>query len=216
MRKYRTIVYVDGFNFYYSIKRMYQSEKTPYIPARWREVLWLDLVKFSMSLLHPAQELVLVKYFTARVKSPKEKYERQSDYLDALKTLDKIKIIEGEYQDNQIECWHCRKQFPNPKEKQTDVNFATNLLTDAIENNFDTAYLISADSDYKAPLSYIRNRFPEKRIIAEFLETNMGYVISNLAHKTFFIDRNSLLASQLPDIVTTPLGYQLKRPASWK
>ncbi len=51
---YRTIVYVDGFNFYYG-----EVRGTP-----WK---WLDPVAIFQKLLGPQNTLVKIKYFTARV-----------------------------------------------------------------------------------------------------------------------------------------------------
>lgn len=51
---YRTIVYVDGFNFYYG-----QVRGTP-----WK---WLDPAVLFRRVLGPQNNLVKVKYFTARV-----------------------------------------------------------------------------------------------------------------------------------------------------
>jgi hypothetical protein len=195
---------------------MYESDKTTYDPDRWREVLWLDLVSLAKSLLHPTQELVEVKYFTARVTKPPDKQRRQSNYLDALKTLAKLKIVEGEYQYNEKECWYCHRTFPNPKEKQSDVNLATEFLVDAIDDNYDTAIVIAADSDYRAPIEIAKNRCPDKRIIVEFVEANFCYTLSKLADKTFFINRERLLSCQLPDSITLPSGYIINRPLSWK
>jgi hypothetical protein len=213
---YRTIIYIDGFNLYYGIKRMYESQKTSYDPNRWREAIWLDVVKLSKSLLNPVQQFVIAKYFTARVTKPDEKRERQNDYLDALNTLSGLLIIEGEYQYNEKECWYCHKMFPNPKEKQSDVNLATELLVDAIENKFDTAIVIAADSDYKRPFEYIRNKYPEKRIEVEFVETNFGYTLSSLSHQTYIINRARLLSCQLPETITLANGYTITRPSKWK
>jgi len=157
-----------------------------------------------------------VNYFTARISKPEDKRRRQSAYLDALGTLDKLRIIEGEYQYNEKECWHCHGIIPTPKEKQSDVNLASMLLIDALEDNFDTAYLISADGDYKAPLEYIKTKYPKKRVIAEFVETNFSYVVSNLSFKTYLIGRERLMACQLPVNVVLRTGHTVSRPATWK
>jgi hypothetical protein len=53
-KQLRTIVYVDGFNFYYG-----QLRGTP-----WK---WLDLVRLFEMVLGPQNDLVKVKYFTAKV-----------------------------------------------------------------------------------------------------------------------------------------------------
>jgi hypothetical protein len=47
--KYRAIAYIDGFNLYYGIRRMYENLFTPYDPLRWREAIWLDIVKLAES-----------------------------------------------------------------------------------------------------------------------------------------------------------------------
>jgi hypothetical protein len=55
----RTIVYVDGFNFYYAAFR----GKHPRAPR----LKWLDISAFSRLLL-PGHDVRLVRYFTAAVK----------------------------------------------------------------------------------------------------------------------------------------------------
>ncbi|MBM3151434.1 MAG: NYN domain-containing protein [Chloroflexi bacterium] len=214
---FRTTVYIDGYNLYNGVRRMYKSPDTPYEADRWREVLWLDLVKLSESFLNPTQALTIVKYFTARITSPKSKMDRQSDYLDAVSSLPKNQIIEGKYHDNNLViCQHCGKTFFVSKEKQTDVNLTTELLVDAIEDKFDSAYLVTADSDYKAPLKYIKNKYPQKRVYMEFVETNFSNILARLTYRTYIIKRDRLVACQLPDTVTMPSGYKISRPAKWK
>jgi len=215
--KFRTSVYIDGHNLYNNIRRMYESNDTPYDQAKWREVLWLDLLKLSQSFLNPTQELISVKYFTARVTKPKSKVKRQSIYIDALKSLDKLEVIEGKYHDNNpVECQHCHQIFYVSKEKQTDVNLATALLVDVIEDKIDTAYIVSVDSDYKAPLSYIRIKYPQKRIYFEFVETNFSYTLARSSYRPYIIYRERLLKCQLPETITLPSGFVVQRPAMWK
>ena len=189
---------------------MYKNMNSVYDPLRWREVLWLDLEKLAESFIRPDQELILVKYFTARITKPPAKQQRQNDYLEALDTLPKYQKIEGEYQYNEKECQSCHNKLPDPREKQSDVNLATAILVDAIEDNFDTAYLLAVDSDYKAPLEYIKNKYPRKRVIAEFVETNFSNTISNLCYKTYKINQNRLLNCQLPNIVITRNGIPVR------
>ena len=73
---YRTIVYVDGFNFYYGTVR-----STP-----WK---WLDPVAVFRNTLGPQNRLVKLKYFTARVQpstSDPDVNVRQDAYLRALQS----------------------------------------------------------------------------------------------------------------------------------
>lgn len=50
-------------------------------------------------------------------------------------------------------------------EKQTDINLALSLFSDAMQDEFDFAYLLSADSDQAATGKYLRDFFPSKKII---------------------------------------------------
>ncbi|HET7922708.1 MAG TPA: NYN domain-containing protein, partial [Gammaproteobacteria bacterium] len=71
---YRTIVYVDGFNFYYG-----EVRGTP-----WK---WLDPIALFQKVLGQQNNLIRLKYFTARVQptaSDPDVHVRQGAYLTAL------------------------------------------------------------------------------------------------------------------------------------
>ena len=55
-QKQRVIVYIDGFNFYFGLKSN----------AKWKKYYWLDIVKLFEMFMRPDQELVAVKYFSAK------------------------------------------------------------------------------------------------------------------------------------------------------
>jgi uncharacterized LabA/DUF88 family protein len=97
----------------------------------------------------------------------------------------------------------------------TDVNIATSLLTDAFQNRFDTALLVTADSDLTAPIDAVRRLFPAKRVVIAFPPERFSMTLRRAAHAFIHIERTHLLASQLPDTITKPDGYVLKRPAHW-
>lgn len=132
----RVITYVDGFNLYYGLRS-----------KSWRRYYWLNLRELSLRLLKPDQHLVCVKYFTARISYPPDKVDRQNSYIEALETLPDLYIFYGKYQVNPQICPSCGATSYIPGEKMTDVNIAVEMLTDVYQNLFDTAILISADSD---------------------------------------------------------------------
>ena len=45
------------------------------------------------------------------------------------------------------------------EEKGSDVNLATYLLLDAFDNDYDTAIVVSNDSDFIHPIEVVRRRF---------------------------------------------------------
>jgi hypothetical protein len=98
----------------------------------------------------------------------------------------------------------------------TDVNIAVELLTDAFEDRFDTALLVSADSDLQPPLQKIRQCFPQKRIVVAFPPKRQSFVLRSTAHASFTIGRAVLAKSQFPPEITKADGYVLHRPLSWK
>src|SRR6266568_3810935 len=135
----RVAVYVDGFNLYFGLRDRHG-----------RKYLWLDLQALATSLLRPGQSLQEVRYFTARVRNDVASIRRQSDYLDALGGHSPlVRIKDGRFQEK-------------------DVNIAVALLGDAVRNRFDTALVISADSDLCPAVREVKDLFPTKRIIAVF------------------------------------------------
>ena len=163
----RVIAYIDGFNLYFGLK-----------DSGWKRYYRLDLYKLAENLIKPHQTLVTVKYFTSRVSSPPDKQKRQATYLEALASMPNLAIIYGKYQTNVRRCPKCKSTEFIPSEKMTDVNIAVEMLGDAYENLFDTALLISADSDLSAPVAKVQALFPAKRVRhsvsakAQFKRTN--------------------------------------------
>ena len=50
----------------------------------------------------------------------------------------------------------------------TDVNISVALLGDAQDDLFDTAMIVSADSDLVGPVQAVLRRYPEKRVLIAF------------------------------------------------
>ena len=201
----RVITFIDGFNLYYGMRDAYQ-----------RKYLWLNLLALSRKLLKPGQQLVHCHYFTARVSNPSDKRRRQVDYLEALETLaPDLDITYGKYFFSPVECPLCHRTYQKASEKMTDVNIATRMLVDVIQDNFDTCILVSGDSDLSSPITQIKNLFPQKRIIIAFPPRRNSAELKRVAHGYFKISENKLRNSQFPEFVSKANGYQLQRPQSW-
>ncbi len=153
----KVISYIDGFNLYFGLRSQ-----------GWRKYMWLDVVKLSASLLLPNCTLVHTKYFTSRVRGNVGKQERQSAFLDALMTLKDMTIHWGRYQPDFKKCQKCGAISPHPQEKKTDVNIATQMICDAYSEAYDTALLISGDSDLVPAIDAVRKLSPKKRIVIAF------------------------------------------------
>ena len=202
----RVAVYIDGFNLYFGIRG-----------SGLGRYLWLDLCAFARNLLKDRQRLVAVKYFTARVSKPESKRKRQNAYLDALGTLDPalFSIAYGNYQHNQTTCSRCGEPSDVPNEKQTDVNIAVGMLTDAFKNLFDVALLVSADSDLCPVVKAILSLHPSKRVIAMFPPGRASKELAGTASACVNIGRGKFRQSQFPETITLSGGYELVKPALW-
>ncbi len=201
----RVAAYVDGFNLYFGLKS-----------HGWKRYYWLNVQRLAMHLLKPYQQLVFVKYFTARVSDPPDKRKRQETYIEALETLSELAIYYGKYQLNPRQCRNCGFTDQVPNEKMTDVNISVELLSDAFQNKFDTALLVSADSDLTAPVVAIQHLFPSKQIVIAFPPKRASKELMTVASHWFVIGRRQIAKSVFPPEVRKIDGFTLKRPEAWR
>ena len=204
----RVIVYIDGFNLFYGLKS-----------RGWKRLYWLDPHLLATNLLRPDQSLVGVKYFTARI-SPHpmdpEKHRRQAVWLEAIESLKQTRVFFGHFLPKARRCNTCGATWIAHEEKMTDVNIAVEMLRDSYDDAFDTALLVSADSDLTAPVEAVLARCPTKRIIVVSPPDRQSKKLESVANATFRLGRKLLQDSQFPDQVTKPDGFVLRRPSSWK
>lgn len=213
---FRVITYIDGFNLYFGLKE-----------SRYKRFYWLNIQDMVLKLLREYQKLVLTKYFTTRISGPEKgdnsklaqnleaKRCRQATFLEALETLNEFIIFYGHYLRKKVKCFSCDRIWNNHEEKMTDVNIATEMLTDAFENKFDTALLISADSDLVPTIKAIKRLFPEKHVIVFFPPSRFSTQLKKVADHQFTIGRRTLSKSQFPDQVIKADGHVLERPRQW-
>jgi hypothetical protein len=220
-----TNLYVDGFNLYYGAfgrERAWSSSGYK----------WLDLAALAAHVWPALAPVARVRYFTALVKSPPTDAHmavRQQTYLRALRAvgvdvhLGTFKLrrknvkLSGlppkvpPYTGNIV--LSAEAQVGKYDEKGSDVNLATYLIRDAAKGEYDTAIVVSNDSDLVEPLRVARSDFgahvvlinPQKRAVAELVRAAGGVRDLSLA---------TLVPSQLPPQLADPNG-SIFRPAGW-
>ena len=142
------IFYIDGFNFYYGLRNG---------GDKWKRFYWIDLVKLCQAFIYPDEEIICVKYYTARPRSI-GKRERQNTLMKVNKGInqDMFKIHYGKYTEKEVECLAtCGETFKTWEEKQTDVHIAVDILEDYMLHKCGKTILISADSDLLPPIRSI-------------------------------------------------------------
>lgn len=204
-KKKKVIVYIDGFNFYYGLKH-----------NSWRRYYWLDLVKFFESFMREDQELVKVKYFSAKPNDI-DKSRRQNALFQANQANPKFELILGKYLHKTMTCHSCGYVINTYEEKETDVRIATQIVADAYKKNCDIAIIVSADSDMVPAIE-----LAQEAGIITYVYFPPTHYSSNLAslcyNRPLYLNRyeSRFRHSLLPDNVTLPSGYVLPIPTEWK
>jgi uncharacterized LabA/DUF88 family protein len=205
----RTNVYVDGFNLYYgSLKR------TAY--------KWLDILALC-KWYAPNYNFQRIYYFTAIVggtaKDP-GKHIRQRAYLDALKTIPIVEIVEGHFltepMDMPLADGSGDARVLRSKEKASDVNLVTQLMWDAHCNNFSTAIIISGDSDFIKPVQMVRTHFQKEVIVFDCQRDGDKNSRLNKAASEFKAIRETALAGcQFPTLLAGANRPVIRKPPTW-
>ena len=208
----RVNVYIDGFNLYYGVAR-----NTPY--------RWLDLRRLSEGLIQrPDHEIHRIRYFTARVAGD-EASTRQDVYLRALRTIPSLTIHEGHFLTHPVTLpltdGTGMAQVDRTEEKGSDVNLASYLLFDAFDRDFETALVISNDTDLVFPVSEVRRRFDVVVGVAAPVYHADRHPSQALVKATDFNvhitrrRRKLLRESRLPNPVFDAAGRAIHKPAEW-
>jgi uncharacterized LabA/DUF88 family protein len=201
----RVTAYVDGYNLYYGLRE-----------KRWKRFYWLNLQAMATRLLKRGQRLVATKYFTTVVKQPEDKRKRQAVYLEALQTLPDLQIYYGHFLSDTVTCRQCGHTYETHHEKMTDVNISVELMTDAFQDQFDVALLVSADSDLIGPVQAVKRLFSQKRVVAVSPPARHSSALQQVVHGHLYVGRDVLAKSLFPAEVVKPDGYVLRRPDEWR
>lgn len=152
----RTYVYIDGFNLYYGALK-----GTPY--------KWLDVKALFKAILRPENELLKIKYYTARVSARPDNPDaptRQDFYLQALEAhIPELEITHGHFIQKPVKMRLVEKmrfrhsmyvRVLKSEEKGSDVNLSVHLVNDAWNNCYDCAIVCSNDGDMAEAMRIVR------------------------------------------------------------
>ena len=207
----KTWVYIDGFNLYYGAVK----------DTRYK---WLNLHAMC-ALLLPNHQIGKIKYFTARVSArhdDPDKPTRQQIYLRALRTLPDIEIIFGRFLSHDVMMALAQPAPNGPRfakvikteEKGSDVNIAAHLINDGYKKQYETAVIVTNDSDLLEPIKIARQ---ELGIPVGILNPHKNPTSRVLAQHASFVRqiRQGVLAvSQFPEVLTDAHGV-FHKPTGW-
>ena len=200
----RVAIFIDGFNLYHALDAN---------PAYYK-YKWLNLEKFAKCFIYPKDAISEIFYFTAYVTWNPGKLVKHQIYVKALQLVG-VKPIFGAFRMKDTVCRICHKAYQIPEEKQTDVNIAIKLFQTATQDTWDTAIIISGDSDLIPAIEAVKNTFPTKKI---GVVIPIGRRAEELKLVTDFhrkVKPKHLQTCQFDDIIKID-DTVLQRPASWK
>ena len=171
-------------------------------------------MELSKRLINPKnEEIQTVYYFSAIATWIPERAKKHLLYIHALRTVG-VKDVMGKFSLRERKCPLCAKCYQSHEEKKTDINIAITLLGDAIADKFDTALILSGDSDLAPVTSKLRQLCPGKKIGIIVPQNQSAMNLKK--HADFFkkIQDRDLKKSLLPEQVTYK-GNIITAPASW-
>ncbi len=201
----RVSFFIDGFNVYHSIKGKPENQK----------LLWLDYRLLAEKFVRQGDTLEKIFYFSAYATWKPHSMKRHRALISAL--INKgVNVVLGNFKEKDRHCKLCNQIFKIKEEKESDVNIAIHLFREAHEDNFDSAVLLTNDTDLVPAIKMIRIVFPKKRIGVLFPMGRWSTELKNACHFYKFIERRDLEKCQLPDQITLANGIILNRPPEWR
>ena len=177
---HRTMVFIDYENFDIARHNLHKAEK-PNVS----EVPWLDLIKFPQELckkISPTYTLLKTFLF---VPEPDDFLmdeawrKKKFDWLKNLNNQDFFTVVSGRHVAKPIAGRDYSTRDLNDKatyfidEKGTDINMAAHMLTKAFHNSYDTAIVVSGDTDY-IPVYDILNTIGKTVVVVGVKKQNMS------------------------------------------
>jgi len=100
--------------------------------------------------------------------------------------------------------------------KLTDVNIAIQLFEAAIKDRFDTAMIVSGDSDLIPSIEAVKSAFPAKRIGVVIPIGRRAEALKNSCDFHIKMKEKHLRTSQFPEEIDLGDDKKLVRPSSWR
>lgn len=110
----------------------------------------------------------------------------------------------------------CGREWPDSKEKQTDVSIATHMLTDSYTRDLiDDIILVTADSDQCPAMKAVRKA--GKHVLIVLPPGRIDYLeVQRAADSRLELTKKMFRESLLPEEVQTKTGISIKRPEKYK
>jgi uncharacterized LabA/DUF88 family protein len=126
-----------------------------------------------------------------------------------------VQTIYGQFKRRSKKCPKCNQIYWTYEEKETDVNIAIYLFKLSIKNEFDTAFIISGDSDLIPSIKVVKEFFPEKYIGVIVPPGRKALDLENNCDFNMKLKEKHLKSCVFPGEITLPDNSIISRPSAW-
>ena len=170
--KERVVIYIDGSNFYFSIKKFN---------------LKIDIEKFCKKLAENSG-IEKINYYIAPIKRSNNPngYSAQQKFFNRLRKIEKLNIIFGRLEKRK------NVDIVYYVEKGSDVNLSLDLVLDAQKGLYDKAFLVSNDGDFSSAVSSAIGFGKEVIYIAVGNNKTISHHLKKVATSTININKDFL------------------------
>lgn len=179
---------------------------------------WVDYRALCQALL-PDHQLIVVRYYTARVKdrpSDPHQSQRQDAYLRALAAHGGVETVFGTFRTRPKRVRTKQGTWATAdvtEEKGSDVNLGSDLVWDACHSAMKCALLISNDFDLQRPVERAIEAGVEVLVVNPHRSGGQRPAVRGSGTRN--LRRHHLRDNQLPNPVRGPRGRPIRRPPEW-
>jgi uncharacterized LabA/DUF88 family protein len=167
----RLMIFIDGSNLYHSLKYIGKNQ--------------IDFQKFVEHLSN-GRKIIEVFYYNAPldISINSTTYWAQQKFFDKLRKIPKFNVVLCRLKK------HSGKTGNIFEVKGDDIHLATDLISNAYENKYDTAIIVSGDEDFVPAIKKVQTlgKIVEN---AYFAKTSSNYLKAS-CNKSLKIDQNEL------------------------
>jgi uncharacterized LabA/DUF88 family protein len=206
----KVMIFLDGQNLLYACASFSRKSGTG-------KRFWYNESKLERMLLNmrPNRRLVQVRFYTAVAevdpdrKGDEKRFQGQMNSLSVLQSARKwyvfYKIVRAypvycpycrkEGKEIVTTCPECKRELEMPKNKGVDVALATDLLVYGLHDRYpyDTAIIVSGDTDFAPVIDSIKTHRPEVRIEVVQFKESVGDKL-RLSPNVIFYDLDSKIS----------------------